>query len=696
MNCRQPWMNCSALLLISALLLPVTMTMTLSLAAQAQEKHPLTIEDVVAMDRVSDPQASPDGDVAAYVVRAYSLETNSSTSALWLVDLKKDSNPRPLTHPPEGKRDHSPRWQPGGNTLAFLSNRSGSWQIWQIPAQGGEATQWSNLPVSVGGLLVSPTGAHFAFTAAVFPDCEGDMLACTANRQEQAEKNIVKARVYDKLLIRHWDTWEDGTRSHLFVIPADGKGRSQDARDLTPGDSNVPPSLEGGTGYDFSPDGKEMAYARNIDTEKFADEAMSTNSDVWTVPVNGNGGEAKRITPYKGWDGTPQYSPDGQWIAYAMMGREGFEADLRHLMLYNRKTGKHSDLSGESPYNVGAYLWTADSKFIYLKMAINARNQVLRVPVPGGDITPYFSNVNAGNLTLAGGLPLITHQASHRPAELLLSKTGIITHHNDSRLKALAMNPAESITVEGAGGTPIQAWLIKPPGFDPAKKYPVVVLIHGGPQGTWTDSFHFRWNMQLFAAPGYVVVAPNPRGSPGWGQKFVDEITQDWGGKVYTDIMNVTDYVAALPYTDETRMCAGGGSYGGYMANWILGHTDRFRCLFSHDGIYNLESMHGSTEELWFMEWEMGGTPWENPALYAKWSPHNYAKNFKTPTLVIHGEHDYRVPFEQSLALFTTLQRLGVKSKLLYFPDENHWVLKPANSQLWYHTVHGWLAEHLK
>ncbi len=280
------------------------------------------------------------------------------------------------------------------------------------------------------------------------------------------------------------------------------------------------------------------------------------------------------------------------------MHREGFESDLRHLMLYNRETGKHSDLSGQSSYNVGTYLWNADSKFIYLTMAMNARNQTLRVSVPGGDITSYFPNVNAGGLALAGGLPLITHQASHRPAELLLSKTGIITHHNDERLKKIAMNPAESITVEGAGGTPIQAWLIKPPGFDPAKKYPVVVLIHGGPQGAWSDSFHPRWNMQLFAAPGYVVVAPNPRGSPGWGQKFVDKISRDWGGKVYTDIMNVTDYVAALPYTDETRMCAGGGSYGGYMANWILGHTDRFRCLFSHDGVYNLESMYGSTEEL--------------------------------------------------------------------------------------------------
>jgi dipeptidyl aminopeptidase/acylaminoacyl peptidase len=651
------------------------------------------------MDRVSDPQVSPDGKVAAYVVRSYNIETNGSTSALWLVDLKKDSNPRQLTHPPAGKRDSSPRWMPDGKTLAFLSNRSGSWQIWKISAQGGEAAQWSDLPISVGGLLVSPTGTHFAFTTSVFPDCDGDMLACTAKRQEQAEKNIVKARIYDKLLIRHWDTWEDGTRSHLFVIPTDSKGASKDTRDLTPGDSNVPPSLEGGTGYDFSPDGKEMAYARNIDTKKFADEALSTNSDVWVVPITG--GDPKSLSDDKGWEGTPQYSPDGQWIAYAMMHREGFEADLRHLMLYNRETQKHKSLTYDFPYNVGDYGWSHDSSHIYFTAMVNGNRGISRVRIEDGSVNPVIDWQHTAHANV-GGNPsqvIFTTERSDSPAELYLAGEANwtrLTNHNGPKLDGIAMNRAEPIYVEGAEGKKVHAWLIKPPGFDPSKKYPVVVLIHGGPQGTWSNSFHFRWNMQLFAAPGYVVVAPNPRGSPGWGQEFVDDITRDWGGKVYTDIMNVTDYVAALPYTDETRMCAGGGSYGGYMANWILGHTDRFRCLFSHDGVYNLESMYGSTEELWFPEWEMGGTPWENPELYAKWSPHNYAENFKTPTLVIHGEFDYRLPFEQSLALFTTLQRRGVKSKLLYFPDENHWVLKPANSQLWYHTVHGWLAEHLK
>ncbi|MGH9787850.1 MAG: alpha/beta hydrolase family protein, partial [Candidatus Acidiferrales bacterium] len=294
-----------------------------------------------------------------------------------------------------------------------------------------------------------------------------------------------------------------------------------------------------------------------------------------------------------------------------------------------------------------------------------------------------------------------TRQFLHRPAEVYTSgvETGEaqqLSHINDARVAELDMSPAESFTVTGAEGATVQSWLIKPPGFDPSKKYPVVVLIHGGPQGTFGDDFHYRWSGQLFAAPGYVVVMPNPRGSPGWGQKFVDEITGDWGGKVYTDIMNVVDHVEKLPFVDKTRMCAGGGSYGGYMANWILGHTTRFRCLVSHAGVYNLTSMYGATEELWFPEWEFRGTPWTNKETYDRWSPHNFVPNFKTPTLVIHGQLDYRVPFEQGLELFTTLQRQGIRSKLLYFPDEGHWILKPQNSELWYKTVHAWLAEYLK
>ena len=667
----------------------------------AQEKHPLTFEDALSMARVSDPQPSPDGETAAYVVRNHDLETNGSTSAIWLVELKRGGEAHQLTRPPQGKRDHSPRWSANGQTLAFLSNRSGNWQIWKLSMQGGEPQQWSDLSVSVGGLLWSPEGSHFAFTASVFPDCEDDVLQCTADRQKKMGESGIEARLYDKLFYRHWVAWEDGTRSHVFVIPADGSGKSGEARDLTPGDSNVPPYLEGGTGYDFSPDGEWIAFARNVETEKFADEALSTNSDIWVVPVAG--GEARRVAGDPGWDGTPQYSPDGEWIAFAMMYRKGFESDLRHLMLYNRQTGETSSLTSDFSYNIREYLWTPDSSAVYFTASVDARAPIHRVLMSDKEVTTLAEGVYANNLTLSadGSALTFVSQASHKPNEVFtVSATGgearQISYHNDKRLAEIAMNRAEAIYVEGAEGAKIHSWLIKPPGFDPSKKYPVVVLIHGGPQGAWTDSFHPRWNMQLFAAPGYVVVAPNPRGSPGWGQKFVDEISRDWGGKVYTDIMNVVDHVAALPYTDEARMCAGGGSYGGYMTDWILGHTDRFRCLFSHAGVYNLESMYGSTEELWFVEWDLGGPYWSHPEDYEKWSPHKFVEKFKTPTLVIQGALDYRVPLEQSLQLFTHLQRRGVKSKFLFYPDEGHWILKPKNSQLWYETVHAWLAEHLK
>ena len=679
-------MHRSRSLILSLVLLALLLVVV---APATHAKRPLTYEDVIAMGRVSDPQISPDAQWVAYVVDRYDLETNGRSSAIWLASLENEQN-RQLTQPPEGKRDRSPRWSPDGKTLAFLSNRSGSWQVWALSMEGGEALQRSHLPVSVDGLLWSPEGTWLAFTAEVYADC--DDLACTAKRDAEKEKSKVKARLYDRLLYRHWDTWWDGKRSHVFVMAAKGG----QARDVTPGDWNVPPYLGGSHEYSFSPSSLEMAFARNTDP----DEAMSTNSDIWVVPLTG--GEARKITTSKGWDGSPQYSPDGRWIAYIAMEREWFEADRHQLMLYERATGKIRPLTPDFDNNVGNFVWVPDSSGIFFTAGVDARSPIYRVAVLAGTIqTVVEEGTNRSLGVSADGSTLVfTRQASHSPAEVFRAsaRTGRATqvsHINDTLLAELEMNPAESIRVEGAAGAQVQSWLIKPPGFDPAKTYPVVILIHGGPQGTWYDSFHFRWNMQLFAAPGYVVVAPNPRGSPGWGQKFVDGISADWGGKVYTDIMKTVDYVETLPFVDKTRICAGGGSYGGYMANWILGHTDRFQCLFSHAGVYNLTSEYGATEELWFPEWEFKGTPWTNKEMYEKWSAHNFAANFKTPTLVIHGQLDYRVPLTQGLELFTALQRQGVPSKFLYYPDEGHWIQKPQNGRLWYQTVHEWLALYL-
>lgn len=686
----QPRKRIFSLLLVTLLCLGVT--------ASLGARRPLTFNDLIAFGRVSDPQISPDGRWVAYVVDHYDRTTNLRRSSLWLAALATGEN-RQLTRSPEPSgRDRAPRWSPDGKTLAFLSNRDGSWQIWTIRLDGGEAQPLLRLPVDVSDLLWSPDGRWLAFTADVYPDCPdpegtGAGLECTKKRDEEKEKSKVKAQLYDRLMFRHWDSWLEGKRSHVFLIPAGGGH----PRDLTPGDASVPPFLGGGHEFDVSPDGQELAFARNVDK----DEALSTNSEVWVVPTSG--GEAKRITSSPAWDGSPRYSPDGRWIAYRAMARAGFEADRTRLVLYERATGKTRELTPNFDNSVEDFLWASDSQSLYFTSVVGAESPIYQVSVADGTIRAVVENTNNANLRLSpdGATLVFTRQAMNRPAEVFAAATRTgearqVSHVNDTQLAELEMNPGESFTVTGAGGAKVQSWLLKPPGFDPAKKYPVVVLIHGGPQGTWTDEFHYRWNAQMFAAPGYVVVMPNPRGSPGWGQQFVDDISGDWGGKVYEDIMKAVDQVETLPYVDKTRICAGGGSYGGYMTNWILGHTDRFRCLFSHAGVYNLISEYGATEELWFPEWEFRGTPWTNKEMYERWSPSNFVPQFKTPTLVIHGGRDYRVPLEQGLQLFTDLQRQGVPSKLLYFPDEGHWILKPQNAELWYKTVHAWLARYLK
>lgn len=670
--------------LLSALVLVLT------LPVAAQETQPIAFDDLIALGRVSDPQISPDGRWVAYVVDHYHKTDNSRSSSLWLVPLA-GGEARQLTR--SGKRDHHPRWSPDGSRIAFLSNRDGKWQIWIIPIAGGEATKLVDLPVNVGGILWSPDGNWLAFTAEVYPDCEE--LDCTAKRDAEKAKSQVKARLYDELLYRHWDTWSEGKRSHVFVIAADGSGTP---RDLTPGDHDVPPfSLGGPDDYDFSPDSRELCFARNVDPDK----ALSTNSDLWVVPVVG--GEPKRLTQNPAWDGSPRYSPDGRWIAFRAQARAGFEADRFRLKLYERATGKVLPLTENFDHWVMDFLWAPDSRTIYFTASVKAQSPIFAVSVPEGQVRELVGASYNRSLQLSpdGQTFVFTRQSLSHPAEVWrASVTGnaasALTRTNHALLHRLKLGQVEEFYFTGAAGAQVQGWLLKPPGFDPQKTYPAVFMIHGGPQGTWGNNFHYRWNAQMFAAPGYVVALINPRGSPGWGQQFVDEISNDWGGKVYEDLMKGVDYVTSLPYVDASRICAAGGSYGGYMANWIAGHTDRFRCLISHAGVFNLVSEYGATEELWFPEWEFRGTPWTNPESYAKWSPHNYVQNFRTPMLVIHGLLDYRVPLEQGLALFTSLQRQKIPSKLLYYPDEGHWVLKPQNAELWWKSVHDWLATYLK
>jgi len=657
--------------------------MALTLAV-AQDRHPIAFDDLMAMGRVGDPQISPDGQWVAYTVTRYDKAKNAGDSDIWLVPMA-GGPARQLTR--SEKRDNSARWSPDGKKIAFISNRDGTPQIWILDILGGEARKLTSLSTGADGVLWSPKGDLLAFTSDVYPDCPDD--ACNKKRDEEAAASKVKAKIFDRLLYRHWNAWKDGKRTHIFVVPASG-GQPKDA---TPGDYDAPPfSLGGPTGYDLSPDGRELCFARNTDKV----EATSTNSDLWIVPVAG--GEARRITPNPAYDGSPIYSPDGKTIAYRAQRRPGFEADKFEIMIYDRSQGRSRPLIEDLDRSADELVWTPDSRFIYFTCSDEGYSSIYRVSAAGGKAERVVAKSSNDSVQFSpdGKTMVFMRQSMSIPPEIYRAdqdgnNARRLTSTNEAVLSRLQFGAVESVRYGGAAGAEVQAWIVKPPRFSADRKWPAVVLIHGGPQGDWGDAFSYRWNCHMFASRGYVVFAPNPRGSTGFGQKFTDEISGDWGGKVYEDIMKGVDYFAGLPYVDSTRMAAAGASYGGYMMNWLEGHTERFRCLVSHDGVYNIVSMFGATEELWFPEWEFRGTPWTSPETFGRWSPSNFVRNFKTPMLIIHGELDYRVPVAEGLQLFTALQLMNVPSKFLYFPDEGHWVLKPQNSELWHKTVLDWI-----
>ena len=665
-------------------------------AVQTAAKRGITFDDLISLHRISEVQVSPDGKWAAYRVATPDLQANRSASNLWIVSTA-GGPPQQLTR---SGRDSRPQWSPDGKRLAFLSIRDTTAQVYLLSLEGGEASKLTSLSTGADNVLWSPDGKTLAFTSEVYPDCRDD--ACNSKRDAEREKSKVKARLYDHLLYRHWNVWSEGKRSHLFVISVEGGT----PRDLTPGaDYDVPP-VQRGDAEDiaFSPDSKEICFTAVTDKM----EAISTNGDLFLVPVSG-GAEPKRITTNPGFDGHPSYSPDGRTIAYRAQFRAGYEADKWRLMLYDRQTGKHTNVNEGFDRSVEGMVWTPDSKTIYFLAEDRGHKPVFSVAAtPGAEPRVILKDTFNSDLTLSrdGRMLVFTQSSLTTPAEAFAANadgSGVrqLTRHNAEKLAALDLNPAEHFWFDGAEGTRVHAMLVRPPGFDPARKYPLVLIAHGGPQTQWSDAWGYRWNPQMFAAPGYVVLLINRRGSTGFGQKFTDEINVDYGGKPFVDLMKGVDYVLAkYPFVDGARMAAAGASYGGYMMNWFESQTKgRFKAIVTHASLYNLESMYGATEELWFPEWEMQGTPWTNRAAYEKWSPSRYAGEFgkyKTPTLVTHGELDFRVPYTEGLQMFTALQRQGVPSKLLIFPDEGHWILKPQNSELWYKTVLDWLATYLK
>lgn len=662
-----------------------------SLLAVAQQKA-ITFNDFIRIKRVSNPQVSPKGDLVAFVVTVMDKEQNSSNSDIWLVPTK-GGEIRMLTLSPHA--DFRPRWSPDGKRIAFASTRGGRPQIWLINLDGGEAYPLTNNTTGAQGVIWSQTGKHLAFISSV--SSQGYDEEFPEQKNEAKKKSKVKAKIFHELLFRHWNSWRDGRRNHLFVIPAEGG----QAVDVTPGDFDTPPiSLGSSHDYAFSPDGKEICFVRNTDPELKI--SLGTNNDLFVSSVERD--VSNQLTTNKANDNSPHYSPNGLFIAYRAMARAGFEADKYNLILYERRFNNTINLTENLDCSVDEIIWSPDSKSVYFTAEEQGRRSLFRIRLKKNEVEKILEGhyISSLSMTPDGKKMVFLKQSLNSPAEiysfnLKSKKLTQLTDVNQELLSKLEMNPAEEFWFEGAEEEKIHGFLVKPPFFDASQKYPLVMLIHGGPQGAWRDNFHYRWNAQMFASPGYIVAMVNFHGSTGYGQAFTDSITGDWGGKPYQDIMlGLDDLLSRHDFIMKNRIGAAGASYGGYMINWIEGHTDRFDCLISHAGVFDLRSMHGSTEELWFPEWEFKGTPWTNKEMYEKWSPSYHVQNFKTPCLVVHGEQDFRVPVNQGFQLFTSLQRQKIPSMMLYFPDEDHFVRKPQNAELWWKTVHEWLAKYLK
>ncbi|MGA8594252.1 MAG: S9 family peptidase [Bryobacteraceae bacterium] len=672
-----------------------------ALAAQAGTKAPFTFDAMMKLARIGDPQLSPDGNTVAFTVQTVDMANNSKPTQIYVVPLN-GGDARQITH--EGSQNARPRWMPDSKRIVFTSNRKGGSQIWSMNADGGDPVQLTNVPTEAEGELVSPDGKWLLFTSLVYRACAPSGAqpgnnydeACNKKSLDEEAASKMRARVYTHLLYRHWTDYQGARRSHLLIQPLSGGV----PKDLTPGELGVPPfSLGGPEAYAFSPDSSEIAYVSNTDP----DLATSTNSDLFTIGVAG--GETKRITNNPAADEGPLYSPDGKYIAYRMQVRAGYESDRWRLAVLDRATGIFTILTPNLDRWVNSYAWSPDSASIFFTIQDHGHQPLLMVSAaangPIRTVAQGPTAIDDVQFTKDGKTLVYDEQSGSKPVELHRvslggAPSGPLTHLNDAVLTECQLSPLESISVDASDGTKVESFVVKPPAFDPSKKYPVLFLIHGGPQGEWGEEWSYRWNAQVFAGAGYVVVMPNPHGSVGYGQAFTDAVNGDWGGIPYDDIMKTADYVETLPYVDRDRMLAAGASYGGYMIDWILGHTDRFKALVVHAGVYDLASEAGTTEELWFPKWEFEGFPWENPQMYARWSPSNpdNVKHFKTPTLVSQGEIDYRVPVGQGQQLFTALQELKIPSKLILFPDEGHWILKPQNSRFWYEQVLEWLGKY--
>jgi dipeptidyl aminopeptidase/acylaminoacyl peptidase len=658
----------------------------------AQGQRPMTVDDLITSVRVSDPQVSPDGRSIAFVRTTTDLASGRRNGDIYIVPADGEAGARGLVVGPQ--TDSSPRFLPDGRTLAVISARDGGLaQVYLLPTGGGEAKRVTNVATGVQPpLVVSPDGLRVAFVSDVYPDCRDD--ECNRKRAEEEARNPVQARRLTRLMFRHWDEWRHARRHHVLVTElATGA-----TRDVTPGDYDAPPHNFELASLTFSADSRHIAFVSKREAPDR--EAWSTNTDVWLAPVEG--GELRKLTANPAADDHPAFTRDGKSLLVRGQRRAGFESDRWYLDAYDLQSGARRTVFESPDLSIDEFSLSADGATVWFTAGDRGRVSLFTIPFAGGTPRKLIEGGAVSSIAALadGGVAYLKSRITSPPDVYRASRDGAerqLTAENDSWLRAVAMPVPESVVVTGADRTPVQYWLLKPPNFEPSQRYPTIFLVHGGPQGAWNDSWSTRWNPALWAAQGWVIAAPNPRGSTGFGQRFVDEISQDWGGKAMTDIDAVVQAVARLPFVDQNRFGIAGASYGGYAVNWLIAHSNRFKAAVSHDGVFNLESMALATEELWFTEWEFGGPAWSPKARenFARWSPHLHADRMRTPTLVITNELDFRVPVDQGLQLLTALRRNGVPAEGLVFPDEGHWVLKALNSKRWHEAVFGWLNRYL-
>ncbi|MFO7304737.1 MAG: S9 family peptidase [Gammaproteobacteria bacterium] len=662
------------------------------LPAQAQQREPFSVEHLVRLQRVTGPALSPDGRTVVFTVRDTDMEANRGLQDLWIVSLEdKNSPPRRLTTHPE--QDHSPQWSQDGKYIYFLSTRSGSSQVWRIPSSGGEAQQVTDLPLDVGSFRLAPNGTRIALTIDVYPDCE--TLRCSSERLEMKATSPQTGMTFDRLFVRHWDTWKDGRVSQLFVADIEN-GRAGEPVSVSASlDADVPSKPFGDSSeYAFSPDNTKLAFTARI---KGASEPWSTNFDIYEVNIDGS--DLRNLTQDNpAWDMQPVYSPDGQYLAWRATKRPGFESDRFHIVLLDRTTGERRALTDDWDRSVSTIQFSKDGRSLYTTADHFGQHPLWSIDIKSGKPTMLTGPGRVESFSVGDKEIVYTLASLKSPAELyaVSPRTGQIRELpklNAERLAKLALGEPEQFTFVGANGETVYGYVMRPANFDPNRRYPVAFIVHGGPQVSFGNAWSYRWNPQTYAGAGYASVFIDFHGSPGYGQAFTDSISGDWGGKPLEDLQ--TGLAVALekfPWLDGQRICALGASFGGYMINWIAGNwPEPFKCLVNHAGIFDSRFMGYTTEELWFTEWEHGGTPFEVPENYEKYNPANHVSKWRVPMLVIHGLRDYRVPYSQGIATFTALQRRGIPSRLVIFPDENHWVLKPANSIQWHREVEAWL-----